>query len=107
VSEGKSGVVSSFFVSPEEFGLRRVALKELVGGTAEENARITKEILNGTKGAKRDIVCLNAAPAFVAGCKAKTLQDGFRLAARTIDSGAAARKLDQLIAFTTRQGARG
>ncbi len=103
VSEGKSGVVSSFFITPEEFGLRRVPLKELAGGTAEENARITKEIVNGAKGAKRDIVRLNAAPALVAGRKAKTIQEGCQLAGKVLDSGAAAEKLERLIEFTNRR----
>jgi anthranilate phosphoribosyltransferase len=102
VSEGKAGVVSSYFVSPEEFEVKRMARKEVAGGTPEDNARIAKEILQGKKGPKRDIVCLNAAPAMVAGRKAKTLKEGFRLAQETIDSGAAAEKLDRLIAFTTR-----
>ena len=100
VSEGKSGVVSSYFIAPEEFEVRRTARKEFAGGSPEENARITKEILQSRKGPRRDIVCLNAAPAMVVGQKAKTLQDGFRLAQQTIDSGAAAEKLDRLIAFT-------
>lgn len=100
VSEGKSGVVSSYFVTPEEFGLSRMARKEYAGGAPEENARMTQEILQGGKGPRRDIVCLNAAPAMMAGQKAKTLQEGFRLAQRTIDSGAAADKLDRLIAYT-------
>ena len=102
VSEGKSGVVSSYFISPEEFELPRVPRKEVAGGSPEDNARIVKEILQGRKGPKRDIVCLNAAPAIVAGQKAKTLKDGFRLAQQTIDSGAAAEKLDRLIAYTTK-----
>ncbi|MDK2745051.1 MAG: anthranilate phosphoribosyltransferase [Nitrospira sp. BO4] len=102
VSEGKAGVVSSYFVSPEEFEVKRMARKEVAGGTPEDNARIAKEILQGKKGPKRDIVCLNAAPAMVAGRKAKTLKEGFRLAQETIDSGAAGEKLDRLIAFTTR-----
>ena len=102
VSEGKGGVVSSYFISPEEFELSRVPRKEVAGGSPEDNARIVKEILQGRKGSKRDIVCLNAAPAIVAGQKAKTLKDGFRLAQQTIDSGAAAEKLDRLIAYTTR-----
>jgi anthranilate phosphoribosyltransferase len=100
VSEGKSGVVSSYFIAPEEFEVRRTARKEFVGGSPEDNARITKEILQGRKGPRRDIVCLNAAPAMVVGQKAKTLRDGFRLAQQAIDSGAAAEKLDRLIAFT-------
>lgn len=100
VSEGKGGVVSSYFITPEEFGLFRMARKECAGGTPEDNARITQEILQGRKSPKRDIVCLNAAAAMVAGQKTKTLQEGFRLAQRTIDSGAAADKLDRLIAYT-------
>jgi len=100
VSEGKSGVVSSYFMAPEEFDLRRVSHKELAGGTPDENARITKEILRGRKGPKRDIVCLNAAPAMMVGQKANTLKEGFRLAQEAIDSGAAAERLDRLITFT-------
>jgi anthranilate phosphoribosyltransferase len=100
VAEGKGGVVSSYFIAPEEFEVRRAARKEFVGGSPEENARVTKEILQGRKGARRDIVCLNAAPAMVVGQKSKTLTDGFRLAQQTIDSGAAFEKLDRLIAFT-------
>lgn len=102
VSEGKGGVVSSYFIAPEEFGLSRTARREFAGGTPEENALITREILEGRKGSKRDIVCLNAAPAMVAGQKAKTLQEGFHLAQRAIDSGAAAEKLDRLITHTMR-----
>lgn len=102
VSEGKGGVVSSYFLAPEEFDLPRVPRKEVAGGLPEDNARIVKEVLQGRKGSKRDIVCLNAAPAMVAGQKAKTLKDGFRLAQQTIDSGAAAEKLDRLIAFTAK-----
>jgi anthranilate phosphoribosyltransferase len=100
VSEGKGGVVSSYFVAPEEFGLSRVARKEYVGGGPEENARMTQEILHGRKGPRRDIVCLNAAPAMVAGHKAKTLQEGFHLAQQVLDSGAAAEKLERLIVYT-------
>ena len=102
VSEGKGGVVSSYFIAPEEFDLWRVPRKEFAGGSPEDNARIVKEILQGRKGSKRDIVCLNAAPAMVAGQKAKTLKEGFRMAQQTIDSGAAAEKLDRLVAYTTR-----
>jgi anthranilate phosphoribosyltransferase len=102
VSEGKQGVLSSYFLDPQEFGLTRVRLKELAGGHPPENAQITRDILQGRKGPKRDIVCLNAAPALVAGNKAKSLQEGFRLAARTIDSGAAAEKLERLVAYTNK-----
>ncbi|MBI4402110.1 MAG: anthranilate phosphoribosyltransferase [Nitrospirae bacterium] len=102
VSEGKGGVVSSYFVDPSDFGLARVRLKDLAGGTAEENAQTTREILRGKTGPKRDVVCMNAAPALVAGRKAKTLQEGFELAGRIINSGAAMEKLERLIEFTNK-----
>jgi anthranilate phosphoribosyltransferase len=100
VSEAKGGVLSNYVLTPHEFGLEKVAAKELAGGPPADNARITTEILQGRKGPRRDIVCLNAAPALVAGRKAKTLQEGFRLAGHVIDSGAAAEKLARLVAFT-------
>lgn len=102
VSEGKQGVLSSYVLDPQEFGLSRVRLKDLAGGYPPDNAEITRDILRGRKGPKRDIVCLNAAPALVAGRKAKSLQEGFRLAAQTIDSGAAAEKLERLVAYTSK-----
>ena len=100
VAEGKRGVVSTYFVEPKDFGLERVHPRELAGGSPQDNAKITREILRGHKGPKRDIVCLNAAPAFVACGKAKTLQEGLALAARAVESGAAMDKLEKLIAFT-------
>lgn len=103
VSEGKGGVVSSYYLDPSDFGLERVRLRDLAGGTAEENAHITREILRGRKSPKRDVVCLNAAPAFVACHKVKTLQEGFELAGRIIDSGAAIEKLERLIEFTNKK----
>lgn len=102
VSEGKQGVLSSYVLDPQEFGLARVRLKDLAGGHPPENAQITRDILQGRKGPKRDIVCLNAAPALVGGRKAKSLQEGFHLAAQTIDSGAAAEKLERLVAYTNK-----
>jgi anthranilate phosphoribosyltransferase len=103
VSEGKAGVVSSYFVEPADFGLQRIAMKELTGGSAEENAQITRDILKGRKGPKRDVVCVNAAPAFVAAGKVRTLQDGCVLAGRIIDTGAAMEKLEKLMAFTNKK----
>lgn len=104
VSEGKAGVVTSSFVTPEDCGLRRVARKEVAGGSPTDNARIIRDLLRGRKGPPRDIVCLNAAAALVVGGKANTLQEGVRLAQETIDSGAAAEKLERLIAFTNKVG---
>jgi anthranilate phosphoribosyltransferase len=102
VSEAKAGVLSNYVLTPHEFGLNRVSPKELAGGSPQENARITREILQGKKGAKREVVCLNAAPALVAGKKAKTLQEAYQLAGDVIDSGAAAEKLARLVSFTSK-----
>jgi len=102
VAEGKQGVLSSYVLDPQEFGLARVRLKDLAGGHPPENAQITRDILQGRKSPKRDVVCLNAAPALVAGGKATSLQEGFRLAAQSIDSGAAADKLERLVAYTNK-----
>ena len=106
VSEAKGGVLSNYVITPEEFGLARVAPRELAGGSPQDNAKITRDVLQGRKGPKRDVVCLNAAPAFVAARRAKTLQEGFHLAARTIDSGAAAEKLARLVAYTSKGNTR-
>jgi anthranilate phosphoribosyltransferase len=102
ISEATGGILSNYLLDPAEFGLALVPAKQLAGGTPQENAAITRDILQGRKGPKRDIVCLNAAPALVAARKATSLQDGFLLAGQAIDSGAAAEKLDRLIAFTNK-----
>ena len=102
ISEAKGGVLSNYLLDPGEFGLALVPAKQLTGGTPQENAAMTRDILQGRKGPKRDIVCLNAAPALVAGRKAVTLQEGFLLAGQVIDSGAASEKMARLIAFTNR-----
>ena len=102
ISEAKGGVLSNYLLDPGEFGLAMIPAKQLTGGTPQENAAMTRDILQGRKGPKRDIVCLNAAPALVAGRKAATLQEGFLLAGQAIDSGAAAEKMARLIAFTNK-----
>ena len=102
ISEAKGGVLSNYLLDPGEFGLALVPAKQLTGGTPQENAAMTRDILQGRKGPKRDIVCLNAAPALVAGRKAVTLQEGFLLAGQVIDSGAASEKMARLIAFTNK-----
>ena len=88
------------FETDPEFQKKLDWIEDFMREEVDDNAKITKEILHGRKGPKRDVVCLNAAPALVAGRKAKTLQEGFRLAGRTIDSGAAAEKLARLVAYT-------
>lgn len=103
ISELKDGEVSTFTVAPEQFGFTRVSSEELKGGSSEENAKITKAILKGTeKGAKRDIVLLNAGAALYVGEKVKSMEEGIVMGQEAIDSGRAEQKLEELIAFTSR-----
>ncbi len=100
VSHLNRGLVETFSVTPEDFGLERADPEEIAGGNARENARITREILAGGKGPKRDIVLLNTAAAFVASGLDREIKDGIKRAADCIDSGSAEAKLERLISFT-------
>jgi anthranilate phosphoribosyltransferase len=104
ISEVHEGVVRSSRVRPEDFGMPRAAIRDLQGGDREENARIIRQLLQGETGPRRDIVLMNAAAALVVGGKAQDLKEGVGLAAASIDSGAAARKLAQLIELSQRLG---
>jgi len=96
VCEIEKGVLSSYYLEPEELGLTRCTLAELIGGDSEENAKITRNILNGTEqGAKRDIVVLNAALCLYLAGKAATIKSAIPLAKELIDSGAAKQKLEE------------
>jgi len=94
--------VRTFTVRPEDFGLPRVSMRDLLGGDREQNAAIIHAILRGEPGPKRDIVVMNAAAALVVGVKARDLKEGVELAARSIDTGAARDKLEELVRFTGR-----
>jgi len=100
VSHLKEGSVETYQITPEEFGFRRAKLEDIRGGNATENARIVREILDGEKGPKRDMVLLNAASAFVAAGLDGRLQEGIERARASIDSRRAKEKLDSLIIFT-------
>lgn len=80
--------------------MTRSPIEEIAGGDAAENAGIIRDILGGKKSARRDVVLLNAAAALVAAEKADRLAEAVPLAARAIDSGAAASKLSALVRFT-------
>jgi anthranilate phosphoribosyltransferase len=96
-----NGVVHSETLDAREFGLDRAARQELRGGTPLENAEITRDILSGAaRGAKRDVVLLNAAAALVAGGKANDLHEGLEHARAAIDSGRAMDALTNLVAMT-------
>ena len=98
VCEIKDGWFQSYELTPERFGYERCAKAELVGGTPQENASITRAILAGTdRGPKRSAVCLNAGAALCIGDKAESVEAGVRKAEELIDSGAAARKLEEFI----------
>jgi anthranilate phosphoribosyltransferase len=100
ISEVREGVVRTSTVRPEDFGLPRASIGDLLGGDREQNAEIIRTILAGVPGPRRDIVLMNAAAALIAGAKARDLKEGVELAARSIDTGAARGKLDQLVHFT-------
>lgn len=102
VCEFKDGWFRSYTISPEDFGFERCTKDDLKGGTPEENAKITREILGGAKGHKRNAVLMNAGAALYIGGKAETLKDGIALAAEIIDSGKALETLDKLIKVSNR-----
>jgi len=100
VGEVRHDTVRLYEVMPKHFGLERAPTDAISGGDAAHNAGLIRAILSGEKGPRRDIVVANAAAAiFAAGLGADFLE-GAQLAAQSIDSGAAQRKLDALIAFT-------
>jgi anthranilate phosphoribosyltransferase len=101
VCEVKDGSTERFSMLPEDIGLRRHPEAEIAGGDADRNARILRDVLAGHAGAPRDAVLANAAAALVCGGAAKDLRAGVRLAAESIDRGAAAEKLTRLVAATT------
>jgi len=99
VLEIASGAVREYTVTPDDFGLPAASAGDLRGGDAAVNERIARDILAGVRGPRRDIVLANAAAALVAAGKARDFREGVALAADSIDSGAARRKLEELAAF--------
>jgi len=96
VSQASQGNVSTYEIKPEDFGFKRAALNDLTGGDASLNAQILLDILNGERGAKRDIVVLNAAAAIFAADKVKSIKEGIALAQDAIDSKKALEKFELL-----------
>ncbi|OFV99522.1 MAG: anthranilate phosphoribosyltransferase [Acidobacteria bacterium RIFCSPLOWO2_12_FULL_54_10] len=97
IAEIVNGSVKEWTLRPEAVGIARCQLSDLQGGDVNENVRIIREILEGKLGPKRDIVLMNAAAALVAAGHASDMKDGILLAAQSIDSGAAKRKLEALV----------
>ena len=103
VCEIRGDKFETYTITPEQFGYKTVDKSELVGGTPEENAAITRAILDGSdKGPKRQAVCMNAGAGLYIAGKAESMQDGIRLAEELIDSGAAQKKLDEFVKESNR-----
>jgi anthranilate phosphoribosyltransferase len=99
ISELNNNKVKTYKIHPKRFGFKTASIKDIAGGDAQENARIILSILNREKGARRDIVTLNAAYALTASGRAKDIKSAIALAEESIDSGSAMKKLDELKKF--------
>ena len=100
VSECRDGTVNTFYVHPEDFGVRRAAAGALAGGDAQVNAHIARAVLAGAEGAARDVVLLNAAAALLVAGAEPTIEQGLSRAAVAVDSGAARQVLERLAALS-------
>ncbi len=104
VAELNNGDIRTYDIYPEHYFGDYAQAAELSGGDPQENAHITRAILSGEKGARRNVVLINAAAALVAGDKATDLKGGIALAEASIDSGSAMAKLEGLVTFTRENG---
>jgi len=104
LAELSDGQIRTYDISPEQFFGEAADPQDLIGGDPALNAEITRGVLGGEKGARRNVILLNAAAALVAAGKAPDFSAGIRLAEEAIDSGAAAGKLEALAAFTRENG---
>src|SRR3954462_1655147 len=100
VAEVRDGWMTAYEISPEQFGFTVAPLESISGGDAKANAEIIREILDGQKSPRRDVVLLNAAAALVAAGKSDSIKDAVPLAQKSLDSGAAKQKLAGLVEFT-------
>ena len=100
VCEIANGEFKNYVLDPKEFGFEICNLQDVTGGDAKENARIAKDILNGEKGPKRDIVLLNTGACLYISGKAANIAEGVRMAADLIDSGKAHNKMKEFIKAT-------
>ncbi len=100
VCEVRDGEIRTYEITPGDLGIRVHPLEALAGGDAEENARIARSLLDGEEGARRDVVAANAGAALYVAGAAPTLRDGVRMAREAFASGAAKKKLEELIAAT-------
>ena len=97
VCEIREGWFKSYVITPEDFGFQRCKKDDLLGGSPEQNAKITLEILKGEKNHKRNAVLMNAGASLYIAGKSKNILDGIKLAAQLIDSGKALETLNKFI----------
>jgi anthranilate phosphoribosyltransferase len=97
VSECRDGAVHTFFIHPGEFGLAKVSASDLRGGDAAENASIIRSVLDGRKGAPREIVLFNAGAALLVAGRVASVREGIAQATDAIDSGAAKNTLERMV----------
>ena len=97
VAELSGGKVKTYEIKPEDVGLKRAKPEDLRGGDAMHNAEALRGVLAGKPGAFRDVALLNAAAALLVADKAKSLKEGLELAAKSVDTGAARKRLERLI----------
>jgi anthranilate phosphoribosyltransferase len=100
ISRLYNGHIETYYLDPQDLGLPRAKLSDLAGGSVEDNAAITRVLLAGGNGPKRDVILFNAAAVLIAGGKASSFSDGLKLAAEAIDNSSAQRKLHQLVEFS-------
>jgi anthranilate phosphoribosyltransferase len=104
VIEVSEGSTDEWFVEPGQFGLAPAGLEDVVGGTPRENAAATRAVFDGVRGARRDLVLLNAGAAIYVGGAAESLEAGISKAAEAIDNGEANALLERLVAATSAVG---
>jgi len=97
IVELKDGKVTKYTVTPEKLGIKRAAIADIAGGTPQENAKDIMDVLKGKKGAKRDIIVVNAGAALLVSGNAQNFEAGIKMANESIDSGAALNKLKELV----------
>ncbi len=102
ITELKNKKIRTFYIKPQDFGMKKAGLKDIRGGSPGENAGIVKGVLEGKKGPRQDVVVLNAAAALVAASLTSDFKKGIKLARECIESGKAMTKLKKLIEFTNK-----
>lgn len=102
ICEFRNGWYKEYVITPEQFGFERCTKEDLRGGKPEDNAKITRDILAGVKGHKRNVVLMNAGAALYIYGKADSIENGIKLAAEMIDSDKAAETLEKIIELSNK-----